>query len=583
MPTLNINITPASGGSNTTQIQDTVTEQSSQVKNAVSDVQTSVDQLKQTASQSNISLRERLPEQLHELGGLKVVVLNPQPEDRARDSSLVKIDESISKVNTSVNELGEELSAKVNEVAENVTQAGELVKSSVDQATQSIEQAGDQVAQSIDQTTASVDLVKLSVDQVNESVQTVADRMPEQLHPDGGMKVHLTNPNQNGPTEETLTKVNVNLLAILEQLRNDVFIQSELWESTDGVFYRIERTTSQNDGSISTDITRLSDNTLVSSIPSGAVPVAGNSERLVEHIRYRAKVTNVQKGYTIGDNLIQSLIISVLGSGSVSGSFWYNLSSSQALSQPVQSELEAIGTDLGQKPMAQSRPVTIASDQSPIPVKQSGDFYIKQLVNLLVEQASAWVVQQGGEWNVNAKQLGDYLVKQAGAWIVQSQQSGEWIVKAVQSGPWGVDAKQSGPWTMNPGNSANTTPWLFRKPYSKCSQTIGAATTNAKLIQTGARVVTGIAVFNFSTSNRFLKLFNKAEIPVVGAGGDTPVLTVPIPANTSIGGAIIPIDSPIDEFPLGLGMAITQGIASNDGSALSSPNDVLVLVFHQAA
>ena len=68
---------------------------------------------------------------------------------------------------------------------------------------------------------------------------------------------------------------------------------------------------------------------------------------------------------------------------------------------------------------------------------------------------------------------------------VSAAQSGAWTNACTQSGAWTVGATQSGTWTVQPGNTANTTPWL---------QTISQGGNSATVSAAGALKVDGSAV-----------------------------------------------------------------------------------------
>ena len=120
---------------------------------------------------------------------------------------------------------------------------------------------------------------------------------------------------------------------ILAELRDDVFVSQMLWEDeTNKIFYREERVRSQDDGSITTVYTRLSDNVVVGSLPAGVIPVETSDVRTVESTRY--KVTAGGTGYSIGDWLIHTNIIDTTGSGEVVNSFWYNISTGSNIAAP---------------------------------------------------------------------------------------------------------------------------------------------------------------------------------------------------------------------------------------------------------
>lgn len=93
-----------------------------------------------------------------------------------------------------------------------------------------------------------------------------------------------------------------------------------------------------------------------------------------------------------------------------------------------------------------------------------------------------------------------------------------------------------------------------------------AASTNATSIKASAGTVSGISISNIAASTRFVKLYNKASAPTVGT--DVPVLTIPIPAGTSvtlnIGGAYG------HRFTTGIALAITGAAADNDTTAIGA-------------
>ena len=118
---------------------------------------------------------------------------------------------------------------------------------------------------------------------------------------------------------------------------------------------------------------------------------------------------------------------------------------------------------LGQSTMAGSLPVAIASNQSAIPVSQNG----------------VWTVQPGNTANTTPWLVTVSTALPAGSNLIGSVNQGTspWVVggtvAATQSGTWSagrtwtlasgtdsVSSVQSGTWTVQPGNTANTTPWL---------------------------------------------------------------------------------------------------------------------------
>jgi hypothetical protein len=144
-----------------------------------------------------------------------------------------------------------------------------------------------------------------------------------------------------GTTHTDLAGLQSTLDAILAEQRDDAFITSTLWEdrsSTAAVFYREERVRSQDDGSVSTIYTRLSDNTIVGSLPAGSIPVLGANDRQIRSDRWKAQESGT--GYSPGDWLINTIIFDTDGNGAVLSSTWYNLTTSSAIaSAPLPADL----------------------------------------------------------------------------------------------------------------------------------------------------------------------------------------------------------------------------------------------------
>jgi hypothetical protein len=138
-----------------------------------------------------------------------------------------------------------------------------------------------------------------------------------------------------------LDQLESTLADILAELRDDVFVTSTLWEDRSAVvaiFYREERIRSQDTGVVSTIYTRLSDNVIVASMPSGVIPVQGSNDRTIEYFKWKAK--NAGTGYTAGNWISNTVIFDTDGSGAVLSSTWYNLSTNAAIATPLDADLE---------------------------------------------------------------------------------------------------------------------------------------------------------------------------------------------------------------------------------------------------
>jgi hypothetical protein len=97
-----------------------------------------------------------------------------------------------------------------------------------------------------------------------------------------------------------------------------------------------------------------------------------------------------------------------------------------------------------------------------------------------------------------------------------------------------------------------------------------AASTNSTMVSSQLRVVKSVTGYNAATSARYLKLYNKASVPVVGS--DTPFKVLYLPPSASFH---FSWPSGI-QFNLGVGYGLTTGPGSADTAAVSA-NDILVM------
>jgi len=117
-------------------------------------------------------------------------------------------------------------------------------------------------------------------------------------------------------------------------------------------------------------------------------------------------------------------------------------------------------------------------------------------------------------------------------------------------------------------NTVNVVDVNTVKPYKY----ISLASTNANTINAQQSKLYVVSAIGLTSTVRYLKFYDKATAPTVGT--DTPVLTIPVPANTQGAGIVIPFNIPID-FISGLSFAITSGSADNDTGAVGA-GDVIV-------
>lgn len=141
-----------------------------------------------------------------------------------------------------------------------------------------------------------------------------------------------------------------------------------------------------------------------------------------------------------------------------------------------------------------------------------------------------------------------------------------------------TNVAQSGTWTVQPGNTANTTPWLV----SQRPATSGGLTVyrNIDVDETDVQVkgsagqLYGYYLHNNSSATIFLKFYNALSSDVT-VGTTTPFLTIPIPAFSSANADF----SHGIAFSTGITIACTGGLADNDTTALGA-NECIVNLFY---
>ena len=126
-------------------------------------------------------------------------------------------------------------------------------------------------------------------------------------------------------------------------------------------------------------------------------------------------------------------------------------------------------------------------------------------------------------------------------------------------------AQISGTQPISGSVTATVTPPAPSTPYFVNS----AATTNGALIIAGTSGLQAFYATNTGASVAFVKLYNKATAPTVGT--DVPEMIIPVPAAVSgvPGVAVLPVGYSGFRFNLGLGIAITGGVADSDTTAVA--------------
>lgn len=143
----------------------------------------------------------------------------------------------------------------------------------------------------------------------------------------------------------------------------------------------------------------------------------------------------------------------------------------------------------------------------------------------------------------------------------------------TNAGTFATQAAQSGTWTVQPGNTANTTPWLVSMiPATSggltISHLISAATTNLTNVKASAGQLYGWSIFNTNASVRYVKLHNTAGSPTAGTGV---VYTIGVPAgggtNIDLAGGLV--------FSTGIAFS-TVTEAADSGTTAVGAGDLII-------
>jgi len=105
---------------------------------------------------------------------------------------------------------------------------------------------------------------------------------------------------------------------------------------------------------------------------------------------------------------------------------------------------------------------------------------------------------------------------------------------------------------------------------------ISTASTNANVVKASGGNLYSIVAIGLTDTVRYLKFYNKATAPSVGT--DVPVMTVPVPANTQGAGIAIPFTIGVN-FPLGIGIAITETSADDNAGAIGAGDVIINLTY----
>jgi hypothetical protein len=212
----------------------------------------------------------------------------------------------------------------------------------------------------------------------------------------------------------------------------------------------------------------------------------------------------------------------------------------------------------GQKTMANSQPVVLASDESTLPVSLATNTPTIAAGSNLMGKVGIDQTTVGTTNGVSVAQVGSATVLTGN----------------------GVTGTGSLRVTLASDTTANSNPFLVRHAAATTSsgllyaKVLAAATTNATSVKASAGALYGWHLVNNATSTRYVRIFNKASAPTVGT--DSPVFVLPLPAS---GGAVL--TPGLLNLPLttGFAYAITGAAADLDTTAVTA-NDVVGAFFY---
>lgn len=155
------------------------------------------------------------------------------------------------------------------------------------------------------------------------------------------------------------------------------------------------------------------------------------------------------------------------------------------------------------------------------------------------------------------------------------------VTIASDNTAFSVNAVQSGTWTVQPGNTANSTPWLTTDTpatsggLSFVAIPVSAATNNKTQVKGSAGQLYFISAQNLNASPRYLKVFNNTSAGVT-MGTTACDFQFLIPGNTAGAGLVLDIPKGI-AMGTGITIAVTGGISATDNTSISA-SEVTVLV-----
>jgi hypothetical protein len=236
---------------------------------------------------------------------------------------------------------------------------------------------------------------------------------------------------------------------------------------------------------------------------------------------------------------------------------------------------------LGQGTMAASLPVTIASNQSGVPITDNGG-------SLTVDGT---VAVTGTFWQATQPVSGTVAVSSISTSIVPGTaatnlgKARDTAIGATDTGIANLMVRRDAPTAETPAAGDYVVPQVsnqgaqyvhptFSLAGGTVATLISAATTNATSVKASAGVLATIAAINNHATNwAYLKFHNTAGTPTAGSGV---VATYGLPPS---GGLTLALPTGM-AFATGIGITVTGGITAADTTAVAASQVALTLTYH---
>ena len=244
--------------------------------------------------------------------------------------------------------------------------------------------------------------------------------------------------------------------------------------------------------------------------------------------------------------------------------------------------------------------VPIQDGGNTITVDNGGTFAVQ------AAQSGTWTVQPGNTANTTAWKVDGSAVTQpvsgtvsvTGVATSAKQDTAQTALDAIKTAVEIIDngvagsefqvdvitmpttaVSQSGTWTVQPGNTANTTPWLTTPtPATSGGLSIYRSIDldeSEEEVKATAGQLFGWYLYNAAATARYLKFYN-ATAANTTVGTTTPVLTIPVAAGAA---ANVEFSNGI-AFGTAISAAVTTGLADNDTGAPAA-NDFIINILYK--